>query len=302
MALFDSAADYARYRPGIPDEAVQLLAETLADLERPTLLDLGSGTGQVPAALLPAVPRITRVDLVDPDSDMLRTATEQLRPLHGQTVVALHAVPAETFSAPANGYQADLVTCARSFHWLDRPTVLKMIDRVTSPTASVAVMGDGSLWTYESPWTAALKALIQPYIGEGRRAGTTGTYSGPSSRYEDDLAESAFSKVTEHRFPVRRTWTPDQVVGYLRSTSFAQPSLFDESGQAGRRHARFEQEARTLLGDHVHGEGLVEDAVFTVLLARRDGAAGPEVLLSRRAGNVYAAGLWHFPSGCDQVL
>ncbi|MEU2655190.1 phosphotransferase [Streptomyces sp. NPDC007325] len=34
------------------------------------------------------------------------------------------------------------------------------------------------------------------------------------------------------------------------------------------------------------------------LLAVRDGAGGrPEVLLSRRAGDVYAAGLWHLPSG-----
>ncbi|MGW8989079.1 phosphotransferase [Streptomyces zhihengii] len=33
------------------------------------------------------------------------------------------------------------------------------------------------------------------------------------------------------------------------------------------------------------------------LLAVRDGDRGPEVLLSRRAGNVYASGLWHAPSG-----
>ncbi|MFB7587052.1 NUDIX domain-containing protein [Streptomyces sp. NPDC056169] len=33
------------------------------------------------------------------------------------------------------------------------------------------------------------------------------------------------------------------------------------------------------------------------LIAIRDGAAGPEVLLSRRAGSVYAAGLWHAVSG-----
>ncbi|MFE0653387.1 phosphotransferase [Streptomyces sp. NPDC059534] len=33
------------------------------------------------------------------------------------------------------------------------------------------------------------------------------------------------------------------------------------------------------------------------LIAVRDGEAGPEVLLSRRAGDVYAAGLWHAPSG-----
>ncbi|MFG2989132.1 phosphotransferase [Streptomyces sp. NPDC048257] len=33
------------------------------------------------------------------------------------------------------------------------------------------------------------------------------------------------------------------------------------------------------------------------LVLRRDGDAGPEVLLSRRAGPVYATGLWHLPSG-----
>ncbi|MEU3049041.1 phosphotransferase [Streptomyces sp. NPDC006984] len=33
------------------------------------------------------------------------------------------------------------------------------------------------------------------------------------------------------------------------------------------------------------------------LVAVRDGAAGPEVLLSRRAGDVYAAGCWHLVSG-----
>ncbi|MFI9392325.1 NUDIX domain-containing protein [Streptomyces bauhiniae] len=33
------------------------------------------------------------------------------------------------------------------------------------------------------------------------------------------------------------------------------------------------------------------------LILRREGGAGPEVLVSRRAGAVYAAGLWHLPSG-----
>lgn len=33
------------------------------------------------------------------------------------------------------------------------------------------------------------------------------------------------------------------------------------------------------------------------LILRRDTADGPQILLSRRAGQVYAAGLWHLPSG-----
>ncbi|MCX4736750.1 class I SAM-dependent methyltransferase [Streptomyces sp. NBC_01363] len=106
MNLFDSAApDYARYRPGIPDEAIQLLARTLEGIDRPTLLDLGSGTGQVTVGLLPALAQIGRVDLVDRDEDMLRTASELLRPRLGQSAVAYHAIAAEEFTAPYVGYR-----------------------------------------------------------------------------------------------------------------------------------------------------------------------------------------------------
>ncbi|WP_406011898.1 class I SAM-dependent methyltransferase [Streptomyces sp. NBC_00984] len=182
MNLFDSAApDYARYRPGIPDEAIQLLARTLEGIDRPTLLDPGSGTGQVSVGLLPALAQIGRVDLVDRDEDMLRTASELLRPLLGQSAAAYHAFASEEFTAPFAGYRADLVTCSRAFHWMDRQAALAMADRVTTPGATVAVMGDGSLWTYEAKWTLALKGLIQSYLGTVRRAGTTGVYANSSN-------------------------------------------------------------------------------------------------------------------------
>ncbi|MGV9934006.1 hypothetical protein ACWDY4_26050 [Streptomyces olivaceoviridis] len=130
-----------------------------------------------------------------------------------------------------------------------------------------SIMGDGSLWTHRAPWSVALRELIQSYLGVERRAGT-GAYAEPGRRYEDDLVESPFSDVEEHHFPLRRVWTPDQVVGYLRSTSFAGPDLF------GDRHPRFATEARALLEQHAAAKGgLVEDGVFDVLLARRPGGA-----------------------------
>ncbi|WP_236242396.1 phosphotransferase [Streptomyces sp. CC228A] len=45
------------------------------------------------------------------------------------------------------------------------------------------------------------------------------------------------------------------------------------------------------------GEQRHREPVDVHLILRRDGAAGPEILLSRRAGQVYASGLWHLPSG-----
>ncbi|MEU4949822.1 hypothetical protein [Streptomyces lavendulae] len=149
---------------------------------------------------------------------------------------------------------------------MDRPAVLAMVDRVASPHAAVAIMGDGSLWTHQAEWTVALQGLIQSHLATDRRAGTTGTYREPGRRYEDDLSESAFSDIAEHSIHFTRTWTPRSVLGYLRSTSFARPDLFAD-------HAGFEDQAQTLLLQHAQDGVLHEDGVFTVLLARRPGAA-----------------------------
>ncbi|MEU2251376.1 class I SAM-dependent methyltransferase [Streptomyces sp. NPDC019224] len=268
MSLFDATADdYSRHRPGLPDEVVHLLAGPLRGIHRLALLDLGTGTGQVPAALLPVLPQLARLDLVDADRDMLHQADLTLRPLLAGRAAAFHPVRAEEFTPPQERYRADLVTCARAFHWMDRPAVLAMVDRVTAPGATLAIMGDGSLWTHPAPWTVALRQLIQSSLGSERRAGTTGVYAEPGRRYEGDLAESAFSDVEEHHVPLRRVWTPETVVGYLRSTSFARPGLF------GDRHPRFETEVRALLEHAAPESGLVEDGVFDVLLARRPGGA-----------------------------
>lgn len=264
MNVFHSlAGDYARYRPGLPEKVARLLARALDGVPEPTLLDLGSGTGQVPLALLPFLPPIAHLHLVDQDKGMLRQAFDALEPRLGQRTAALHPVAAEHFEPLHHGYRTDLITCARAFHWMNRPAVLSMADRVSAPGASVAVMGDGSLWTHEAAWTDALKGLIQSYLGPQRHAGVSGLYAEPGRRFEDDLADSAFSDIATHRFPVSRMWAPEEVVGYLRSTSFAHPDLF-----AGR-HAEFEADARRLLNEHARGGTLREQTVFSVLLARR---------------------------------
>ncbi|MGW0672592.1 class I SAM-dependent methyltransferase [Streptomyces sp. NPDC002746] len=265
-----TAADYDRYRPGVPNPAVRLLAAPLLGTPDPVLLDLGTGTGQVPRALLPVVPHMAHLDLVDVNGAMLAQATAGLQPLLGSATLSSFTGEAHTFAphkAGRVGRAADLVTCCRAFHWMNRPAVLNMADRVTAPHAVVAVMGDGSLWTYESDWTAALRSLIRSYLGERRRAGSRGTYAEPRRSYEDDLAASSFSDVTERRFPIVRAWTPDDVIGYLRSTSFARPALF------GDRHQQFEAEALNLLSTHARDGVLEERAVFTVLLAQRPGVS-----------------------------
>ncbi|MFH8387480.1 class I SAM-dependent methyltransferase [Kitasatospora sp. NPDC018058] len=261
MPLFPGAASaYRTFRPGLPEAAATLLTDTVRTTPNPVLLDLGTGTGQVPAAVHQA---FARIDIIEPDLEMIAEAEKVLRPHLGDTPLGVHHCLAEDFTAPYPGYQANLVTAARAFHWMGQEKVLRLLDGVTAPDAAVAVMGEGSLWTARSAWTNALRELIQTYLGPERRAGTEGTYTRPRRRYEDVLAGSPFSCVEERSLPVSRRWTPKQVLGYLDSTSFAAPDPFCE------RHAAFQTEALSLLSRHAVDGALSEDAVFTVLLARR---------------------------------
>ncbi|WP_406346364.1 methyltransferase domain-containing protein [Streptomyces sp. NBC_01547] len=271
--MFEAAAlTYARHRPGLPDAAVRLLADTLRGRPSPMLLDLGTGTGQVPVALLSAGADLTHIEAVDVSPQMLHQARQDLTPVLGHcTLTLVHAaadayeplatLPGEPDSGP------DLITCCRSYHWMDGPAVLEMADRVAPPGAAVAIMSDGSLWTHDADWTRALRELIQLYLGQERRAGARHPYAEPRRSYEEDLAASAFNDVTEHLFPVTRSWAPQEVLGYLRSTSFAGADLFAE------RHQAFEDEALALLHAHAVDGSLVEEATFRVLLARRPGVA-----------------------------
>lgn len=272
-ALFAAAAaGYAHYRPGLPDEAVRLLADTLRGRPAPTLLDLGTSTRQVPFALLAVVSGLAHIAAVVVNRPMLDQARAGLTLVLGRCTLALVHSTADTYAplAPLTGEAVrapDLVTCCRSYHWMSGPDVLAMADRVAAPDATIAIMGDGSLWAHQSDWTWALRELIQSYLGPGRRAGARGDYAKTRRTFKEDLAGSAWRDVTHHRIPVARTWTPENVVGYLRTTSFAGADLFKE------RHCAFEADAWWLLDAHA-GEGLlVEDAVFTVLLARRPGGA-----------------------------
>ncbi|MGD1220538.1 class I SAM-dependent methyltransferase [Streptomyces krungchingensis] len=267
-----AAAGYDRYRPGVPAEAAELLADTLRNLPDPALLDLGTGTGQVPKALLKALPSLAHVEGVDWSRQMLDQARAALTPLLGSCTLSLVQTSADVYKplAPLPGeewWAPNLITCCRAFHWMSGPDVLAMAHRVAAPQASLAIMGDGSLWTYEANWTRALRHLIQQYLGPGRRAGTMGDYPQPIRPFQEELADSAWSDVAEHRFPITRSWTPESVLGYLRTTSFAGADLFAD------RHAAFEEEARALLDDLADGGSLMEESVFTVLLARRPAGA-----------------------------
>lgn len=97
--------------------------------------------------------------------------------------------------------------------------------------------------------------------------GVLGDCPEPGRPFPEDLADSAWSDMTEHRVPSTPPRTPEVVLGCLRSTPCAGADLFVAP------HAAFEDETRALLDELAAGGSPVEETVFTVLLARRPGGA-----------------------------
>jgi hypothetical protein len=101
-------------------------------------------------------------------------------------------------------------------------------------------------------------------LAEQRRAGSGGTFQHHHRPYTEIMEKSPFSKVEEHKVPVRRKWTADAVMGYLYSTSFASPALF------GDRPKEFYAAARAVLAKHSDDGQFTEDNEFLIRISRTD--------------------------------
>lgn len=254
-----TAGFYRKYRPGIPKSLADILDAAAPSPPPRHLLDVGTGTGLVVKAL---AGRFDDIIAIDNDPDMLAAAEAALRgQLPDGTKLSFQEATAEAFSPPA-GWQADLVTICRAFHWFDQAAVLERLDTQVSSDGTVAIFGDNSFWAATSAWKAAVRSVIQDFLGEQRRAGCS-TFQHHDRPYSDIIRESPFNRVEELTTPVSRTWSADGILGYLYSTSFAAPQLF------GDRLDEFDQTVRAALKRFSDIDTFEEENEFLIRIGRR---------------------------------
>jgi ubiquinone/menaquinone biosynthesis C-methylase UbiE len=234
--LFAGTAHYyARYRLRYPAAVLDIVAARFRLDGTGRLLDLGTGPGQL---AIPLAPRFDEVVALDVSAEMIAEGRREAERA-GQTNIDWRVGPAEETSPDLGRFR--LVTIASAFHWMDQTAVLGRLETLVAPGGGLALFGiGGSHWNAPEPWARATVATLQRWLGEERRAGQRVAHF-IERRFEEMLAESAFSQIEAGRYTYAHTWTLDEVVGQLYSTSYGNPTLF------GDRLPAFEADLRRTL-------------------------------------------------------
>jgi SAM-dependent methyltransferase len=164
----DVADVYERGRPDYPPDLVSMVAGELGASARPParVLDLGAGTGKLTRPLLDS-----GLDVVGLEP------LERMRAALARAVGPERALDGRAEAIPLGDASLGSVVCAEAFHWFDGNRAADELARVLAPGASLVIVwlinqGD------EAPWTADVRALLEPLwqrgrhpsIVEGRRA------------------------------------------------------------------------------------------------------------------------------------
>ncbi len=124
----DRAADYAKYRPSYPDQAIATILEGLGNPSQLVAADIGAGTG-ISSRLL--AERGVRVLAIEPNPSMREAASPH-------ALVEFRNGTAEATNLPDSS--VDLVTCFQAFHWFDPAPTLWEFHRILKPSGRLALV------------------------------------------------------------------------------------------------------------------------------------------------------------------
>jgi len=192
----DRAEDYARYRPGYPDDAVSALLLGLP--AACTVADIGAGTG-ILSRLLAA--RGARVLAVEPNAAMRAAAA------HHPNV---HWSDGTAEATRLSDASIDLVTIAQAFHWVDVAPTLREFARILRPHGRLAILWNRR--TRDDPFTLGYRTVLETMDAEA---------PAERSRFDPAVVTAAggFHDLRTLEFVNTQRLTEEQLIGRARSTS-----------------------------------------------------------------------------------
>jgi len=189
---------YAQYRIDYPAELFDFVLSFVTDRQK--AWDCATGNGQVAGALAEV---FSHVDATDISEAQLAQAVQH---------PAIHYQLCAAEQTPFADHTFDLVTVAQALHWFDVEAFHREVRRVAKPGAIVAEWGYGLVALGEE-----LDAVLVDFYRN-----RVGPYWDPQRAYIDNAYATLpfpFADRQQTSFTIRRSWTLDRFLNYLRTWS-----------------------------------------------------------------------------------
>jgi ubiquinone/menaquinone biosynthesis C-methylase UbiE len=146
-----SVVDVYHHRPPYPGELFDILVGLITDEPR-TVLDVGSGSGDIARRLIPLVERVDAVDFSQPMIEKGRLLPDGDSP-------RLHWIYGRAEDVPLYPPYA-LITAGQSLHWMEWDIVLPRFHQVLTANGYLAIVNSE---VAPLPWVDDLGELIKRY-------------------------------------------------------------------------------------------------------------------------------------------
>lgn len=243
---FAEAARFYQHRPAYPPDAIQWIVDELYLDGCGRMLDVGCGTGHVCCRFAEWFETIVAIDPSEPMLDEARNIATCGGMADKFSFQKMHAE-----ELPDGLGRFRLVTFGASFHRVRQQQVLEAVYDMIEPGGGLALLFPGVPWRGNEPWKNVLRQTVKDWTGR--------FLGGSFVPSQAAVCSSAFGGCHERDFHEDHAWSLEELIGYMRSTSFASSSALAD------RTEKFYHDLRSRLLDN-RPDGLFPDVSGTTVV------------------------------------
>lgn len=221
MTLYTGTADYyLKYRYGYAPVFYQKLFSECGIDNKSQVMDLACGPGIVALDVAPLVRNVIAVDIEDEFIDCGKIEAEK-RSIKN---IDWHKLNADDITTL--GKMVNMIIISHAFHWLNREKVAELAYRMLLPGGSIVIASDNTAPRWNTP---EVKVLVEKLLGDKGNFILKTNRQNSIKKHAEVLEEAGF-KLKEFILDCgQRITTPERVMGWYMSTSFANPEILGDN-------------------------------------------------------------------------
>ena len=258
-AFAGTAVAYSKFRPRYPRALFRDLLAQVALPRLGQLLDLACGPGRIALDLAGSFDRVWAIDL---EPEMIAVGKQEAA-RRGIGNMKWLVGRAEALQAPSAAFS--LMTIGEAFHRLEQTLICEKAHQWLEPSGCLATMGSSSIMNGNEPWQIVVAEVAQRWMARAFPRGWAVAKAGAKFDPEQVLHEAGFVDVITRSFTEAHSWTFEQIIGYLQSTSVCSRKALGTDFEA------FENDLASALRD-LSSDGIYpEQLSFGYTLVRKPG-------------------------------